>query len=90
MPAVDVVVRGSVQGVGFRAFVLDLAERLEVEGEVWNRRDGSVEALARHENQSVLDEFVEALKGGPGRVTAVDSNLVQNYTASGFRVTQTR
>ena len=40
-------IRGRVQGVGFRAFVQDEAMRLDLKGWVRNRRDGSVEALAK-------------------------------------------
>ena len=39
------VVRGGVQGVGYRAFVEHEASRHGVEGWVRNRRDGSVEAV---------------------------------------------
>lgn len=42
---VRVVVRGHVQGVGFRAWTQHQAELHDVEGWVRNRRDGSVEAL---------------------------------------------
>ena len=41
-----VVVRGRVQGVGFRAFVEYEALRRGIEGWVRNRRDGTVEALS--------------------------------------------
>ena len=41
----QVTVRGRVQGVGFRAFVEFQAIKLDLEGWVRNRRDGSVEAL---------------------------------------------
>ena len=40
-----VVVRGRVQGVGYRAFVEDEAIRRGLAGWVRNRRDGTVEAL---------------------------------------------
>ena len=40
-----IVVRGRVQGVGFRAFVEDEARQRGLQGWVRNRRDGSVEAV---------------------------------------------
>jgi len=40
-----IVVRGRVQGVGYRAFVEDEARQRGLEGWVRNRRDGSVEAV---------------------------------------------
>ena len=42
-----VVVRGRVQGVGFRASMIDVALAQEVTGWVRNRRDGAVEALVQ-------------------------------------------
>ncbi len=40
-----VVIRGRVQGVGYRAWVADEADARKLEGWVRNRRDNSVEAL---------------------------------------------
>ena len=40
-----VVIRGRVQGVGYRAWVADEASARHLEGWVRNVRDGSVEAL---------------------------------------------
>jgi acylphosphatase len=41
----QVMIRGRVQGVGYRAFVEATALELGLRGWVRNRRDGSVEAL---------------------------------------------
>ncbi len=57
-------VRGRVQGVGFRYFVLRRAQSLDLCGWVANRPDGSVEVLAEGE-QSQLDELLELLRHGP-------------------------
>ena len=40
------LVSGMVQGVGYRYFTQDAAEKLQVTGFVRNRRDGRVEVLA--------------------------------------------
>lgn len=58
------VVRGMVQGVGFRYYVLEHASRLELGGWVRNLSDGGVEAVAEGERQA-LEEFVVALERGP-------------------------
>lgn len=70
---VQAVVRGSVQGVGFRWFVLRIAGRLELEGWVANRADRSVEVVAQGPGHA-LDELLVALREGPpsSHVRAVD------------------
>ena len=57
-------VYGQVQGVGFRRFVVDEAERLGVVGWVRNRWDDSVEVMAEGE-RPVLAHLLEALRRGP-------------------------
>ena len=67
------VVHGRVQGVGFRAFVEDTAERFGLEGWVRNRRDGTVEAVLAGPEQSVT-AALEACRAGPrhGHVIMLD------------------
>ncbi len=68
-----VVVRGLVQGVGYRAFVADEAVRLGIGGWVRNRRDGTVEAvLAGPEDR--LEKMISACGRGPwgSRVDGVE------------------
>jgi acylphosphatase len=59
-----VVVRGRVQGVGYRAFVEDEAIRRGLEGWVRNRRDGAVEALFAGPAATV-EAMVAACRSGP-------------------------
>ncbi len=68
-----VIVRGRVQGVGFRAFVEHEALKRGVEGWVRNRRDGSVEAVFGGE-AVVVAEMVEACRRGSyaARVDTLD------------------
>ncbi len=62
--AVHVVIAGRVQGVGFRAFVVQEAKRLDVAGWVRNRRDGTVEAVLIGPSDAV--EMIIALcRDGP-------------------------
>ena len=58
------VVRGSVQGVGFRATTFDQARRLGLAGWVRNRVDGTVEVLAEGAEPK-LNLFVAYLRRGP-------------------------
>ena len=68
------VVRGDVQGVGFRYFVEREARRLGLSGWVRNRPDGTVECEAEGERVQ-LDLLRQALQRGPvaARVDAVDA-----------------
>ena len=59
-----VVVRGKVQGVGYRAFVEHQAERHAIEGWVRNRADGSVEAVFAGTPENV-EAIIEACRKGP-------------------------
>ena len=69
----QVVIRGDVQGVGYRAWAEMTALELGVEGWVRNRRDGSVEAVLAGPEEVVLT-MIELCRDGPrgARVEAVD------------------
>jgi acylphosphatase len=76
------VVRGEVQGVGFRWFVLREATRLELTGYVRNLRDGTVEVVALG-TVPALTSLEEALGKGPpsARVHGVEKeDLSQDIT----------
>ncbi len=62
--AVQVVVTGRVQGVGFRWSAVDRATSLGVAGWVRNLRDGSVEAWVEGPADAVA-EMIEWLGEGP-------------------------
>ena len=69
------VVRGRVQGVGFREYLRREAERLNVKGWVRNRHDGTVEAMLNGWPEDVAKILNWARRGPPGaRVTAMDVN----------------
>jgi acylphosphatase len=58
------IVEGRVQGVGYRYFVLEIAELLGIYGWVRNRWDDTVEVLAEGE-RSVVEKLLDALRRGP-------------------------
>jgi acylphosphatase len=68
-----IVVRGRVQGVGYRAFVEHQALQRGLAGWVRNRRDGSVEALFAGPAKSVKG-MIDACRFGPlpAHVDALD------------------
>lgn len=68
-----IVVRGRVQGVGFRAFVEHHALQRNLNGWVRNRRDGTVEAVFAGPAKSV-NGMIAACCVGPvsGHVDALD------------------
>jgi acylphosphatase len=69
-----VIIRGRVQGVGYRAWTEHEALRRGLEGWVRNRRDGLVEAVFTGP-PGIVAAMVEACRRGPpgARVEAVDA-----------------
>ena len=64
LKACRVVVRGRVQGVGFRAFTRRHAMLLEIRGEVANLPDGSVKAYIEGDRNRV-EQMLHLLNEGP-------------------------
>ena len=60
-----VVIRGVVQGVGYRAWVEQQANARKLEGWVRNRKDQSVEAVFAGPADAVADIIAECKKGPP-------------------------
>ena len=64
MGCVRLTVTGTVQGVGFRAYVRDEARRLFITGWVRKRANGSVEVLACGP-ETALEALTERIAKGP-------------------------
>ncbi|HEX9220038.1 MAG TPA: acylphosphatase [Gemmatimonadaceae bacterium] len=64
MESIHIEIRGRVQGVGFRWFVVDKAEQLSLAGWVRNTPQGSVEIAAAGQRDA-LERFETAVKAGP-------------------------
>lgn len=69
-----ITVIGQVQGVGFRAFVLQRAVELGIDGWVRNRRNGNVEITVIGEPEQV-DRLMELCKQGPAFANVKDITL---------------
>jgi acylphosphatase len=81
-----VVVRGRVQGVGYRFAMVGVAGSAGVHGWVRNRRDGTVEAVVQGEGSAVLAVVAWCEAGPPGAaVAAVEvSDEAVDATLRGF------
>ncbi len=81
------IVRGRVQGVGFRYFVARQARALALVGWVRNLPDGSVEATAAG-SEAALKSFERALREGPrmSRVDTIDIEVAAAPSATSFDV----
>ncbi len=83
--AVNVRIRGRVQGVWYRGWTAEEASRHGLRGWVRNRRDGSVEALFCGP-ASAVRAMIEACRSGPphARVEALEEVVVELFDGDGF------
>lgn len=65
------IVKGIVQGVGFRFFVYQHGNLLKLRGWVRNRVNGEVEVLAEG-NKNELDYLLDKLKEGPEMAQVIE------------------
>jgi acylphosphatase len=86
MSTIHCIVRGTVQGVGFRYWTKKKADTLGVAGSVCNLPDGSVEVFASAV-ESVLQSFIKDLHRGPAGaavaevvVSTVDTAKISSET----------
>lgn len=80
------LVSGRVQGVGFRWFVMRLAQREGLTGFVRNLPDGRVEVVATGEAVR-LERLAAALRAGPPHAQVTDVTITDEPgppVASGF------
>ena len=78
----DALVRGRVQGVGFRYFAFREGEYLGLDGYVADERDGSVHVVAEGP-APVLDALLERLREGPP-VSIVERVIERREPARGM------
>lgn len=71
MKRVHVLIKGKVQGVGFRASTRRRAKNLELAGWVKNLDNGDVEAVFEGSEENV-DEMLDWCKKGPSLAKVVD------------------
>lgn len=71
MEAYQVIAQGRVQGVGFRFYVMQIAEKIGVKGTVRNLTNGNVQIIAQC-NQSSLEKLIKAIQVPQHRMMKVD------------------
>ncbi|MGC8634046.1 MAG: acylphosphatase [Candidatus Limnocylindrales bacterium] len=81
--AVEITVRGYVQGVGFRWYASREAASLGVTGWVANRPDGSVAVVAEGD-PSAIDSLIAALREGPPGASVASVDVRDRIATGGF------
>ncbi|QEC68764.1 acylphosphatase [Panacibacter ginsenosidivorans] len=71
MTTVNLIVKGKVQGVFFRAEAKENADKLGVKGWIKNQPDGNVEIMAKG-SQEAIDAFIAWCRKGSKRAAVTD------------------
>jgi acylphosphatase len=79
-----IVIAGSVQGVGFRWYVLRAAKVLGLTGEVRNRTDGTV-VIEAEGAQEAIERLLETAREGPAMATVTQVDVSWSEGAGRFR-----
>ena len=79
---IRIKISGNVQGVMFRKFIKDEADKLEIKGHVRNLESGEVEVMAEG-NPEKVDEMISCCKKGAPH-SSVKSVDIQEMNHIGF------
>jgi acylphosphatase len=71
MPTTQLLIKGKVQGVFYRATAKKVAEELGVKGWIKNTKDNNVEAIITGTEEQV-QQFIKWCKKGPARAEVSD------------------
>ena len=87
MPTVQLLIKGKVQGVFFRASAREMAQTLDLQGWVKNTANGDVEITATG-SDAHLQQFVEWCKQGPEAATVASVGVTESEekTFDDFRI----
>ena len=80
--ALLILCKGTVQGVGFRPFIFNLAKELDLKGWVLNSTKGLEVYVEGHPLK--LEEFVRRLKEKPPRLAKIASIKIRHVPCSGY------
>jgi len=78
------VVKGYVQGVGYRNIVMRIARKMDVLGIIKNLDNGDVEIFCKCKNSTHLNEFIEKIKIESDQNNIYSPNVknIERYTIS--------
>lgn len=80
--AVNLSIRGRVQGVGFRPFIFQLASNYQLTGTVQNNMDGvKIHIEGKSEN---IDMFIEAIRNNAPRLSRIDEIITKDALTKGY------
>jgi acylphosphatase len=74
MPTVQLVIKGKVQGVFYRATAREQAEVIGIKGWIGNTVEGDVEAMVSGSEEQI-NRFIEWCRKGPERAIVTDVNV---------------
>lgn len=89
MKTLKIIVSGNVQGITFRQFVKDNADRLGVRGLVRNLENGNVEVFAEGKEE-IVKELLMLCRQGPKHSTVknVEVNEIKHQGFEGFKISR--
>lgn len=87
MPSVRLLIKGSVQGVFFRATARDIARKIGITGWVRNTEEGDVETVASGTEEQ-LERFISWCRQGPPKaeVRSVERNDIEVQAFDSFQI----
>jgi len=87
MPTIHLLIKGSVQGVFYRASAKEVADKLNLTGWIKNTTEGHVAAMVTGDEQ-LLQQFISWCKKGPPQavVTEVVVNSVADVSFADFSI----
>lgn len=81
---VKVIIKGFVQGVGFRFFAVRIARDYGIKGYVRNLSDGNVEVVGKGTKENI-SLFLDALKQGPQEGLVRDVEIYWNFPVKDYK-----
>ena len=82
--AAKLTVHGTVQGVFFRQFVKENAEKLELRGFVRNLDEGTVEIILEGDKEKIL-HMIEMVKKGPAHSQIKNVGILEQKWSGEFK-----